>query len=260
MKKVLITTAIAAVLGGTSFSANALSNSSVLSFDAGTPETTGCLVGTFFPSTGTCAYGAAVEVTDMGGSYFAMDLDGSAQGTPTSGVAGDTGFSASEKTAIVDLGAGIALGAGQGFVDAPWAFSGNLGNHNVLGTGLTAIDNNHINMTGWNVFWGNPAADIDMGAGVASQDPRSVDSGGFFQVGNTANLTCTDANVCGDGAGYVLDYTAVVPSGGFAGVAYTLHLEGTISEGSAVPVPAAVWLFGSGLLGLVGVARRKAHA
>jgi len=31
--------------------------------------------------------------------------------------------------------------------------------------------------------------------------------------------------------------------------------QGTVS---AVPVPAAVWLFGSGLLGLVGVARRKA--
>jgi hypothetical protein len=26
---------------------------------------------------------------------------------------------------------------------------------------------------------------------------------------------------------------------------------------SAVPVPAAVWLFGSGVLGLVGVARRR---
>jgi len=26
---------------------------------------------------------------------------------------------------------------------------------------------------------------------------------------------------------------------------------------SAVPVPAAMWLFGSGLLGLIGVARRK---
>ena len=26
---------------------------------------------------------------------------------------------------------------------------------------------------------------------------------------------------------------------------------------SAVPIPAAVWLFGSGLLGLVGMARRK---
>ena len=30
------------------------------------------------------------------------------------------------------------------------------------------------------------------------------------------------------------------------------------AEFSAVPVPAAVWLFGSGLLGLIGIARRKA--
>lgn len=29
---------------------------------------------------------------------------------------------------------------------------------------------------------------------------------------------------------------------------------------SAVPIPAAAWLFGSGLIGLIGVARRKAHA
>ena len=34
---------------------------------------------------------------------------------------------------------------------------------------------------------------------------------------------------------------------------YTLNV-------GAVPVPAAVWLFGSGLLGLIGVARRKARA
>jgi hypothetical protein len=30
-----------------------------------------------------------------------------------------------------------------------------------------------------------------------------------------------------------------------------------VTSVSTVPVPAAVWLFGSGLLGLVGVARRK---
>ena len=30
-----------------------------------------------------------------------------------------------------------------------------------------------------------------------------------------------------------------------------------VGGGSAVPLPAAVWLFGSGLLGLIGVARRK---
>ena len=33
--------------------------------------------------------------------------------------------------------------------------------------------------------------------------------------------------------------------------------EGNVS---AVPIPAAVWLFGSGLLGLVGVARRRKTA
>ena len=30
-----------------------------------------------------------------------------------------------------------------------------------------------------------------------------------------------------------------------------------VTSVSTVPVPAAVWLFGSGLLGLVGIARRK---
>lgn len=30
-----------------------------------------------------------------------------------------------------------------------------------------------------------------------------------------------------------------------------------ISGLTAIPVPAALWLFGSGLLGLIGVARRK---
>jgi len=42
---------------------------------------------------------------------------------------------------------------------------------------------------------------------------------------------------------------------------WLLTTDGTLTYGtapvSAVPVPAAVWLFGSGLLGLVGVARRK---
>lgn len=39
-------------------------------------------------------------------------------------------------------------------------------------------------------------------------------------------------------------------------IAVSLSMAGSLNS-AAVPVPAAVWLFGSGLLGLVGVARRK---
>lgn len=43
--------------------------------------------------------------------------------------------------------------------------------------------------------------------------------------------------------------------GGGSYTTYITHLSGTL-----VPVPAAVWLFGSGLLGIIGVARRKSRA
>ncbi len=35
--------------------------------------------------------------------------------------------------------------------------------------------------------------------------------------------------------------------------------NGAVATNSAVPIPAAAWLFGSGLLGLVGIARRKSQ-
>jgi hypothetical protein len=36
-----------------------------------------------------------------------------------------------------------------------------------------------------------------------------------------------------------------------------MYQDYTITYPSSVPLPAAAWLFGSGLLGLIGVARRK---
>lgn len=38
---------------------------------------------------------------------------------------------------------------------------------------------------------------------------------------------------------------------------HSLHLQNFAFRVSAVPIPAAVWLFGSGLLGLIGFSRRK---
>lgn len=49
-------------------------------------------------------------------------------------------------------------------------------------------------------------------------------------------------------------------TGGFTSIATPDGVTWSSDSGiflGAVPVPAAVWLFGSGLIGLVGVARRK---
>ena len=75
-----------------------------------------------------------------------------------------------------------------------------------------------------------------------------------YDITGIASLVATDFNFFatpGPGAGNPGPYLSVA----------RFQSTGFDEEGSdwvgAVPVPAAVWLFGSGLLGLVGVARRK---
>jgi hypothetical protein len=52
-----------------------------------------------------------------------------------------------------------------------------------------------------------------------------------------------------------LEWQSLIVGGPFNGKTGTFTLSGTAT---IVPAPAAVWLFGSGLLGLVGIARRRA--
>jgi len=61
------------------------------------------------------------------------------------------------------------------------------------------------------------------------------------------------------GSNYTVNYAATVPVGdpsGFGGVPYALHLEGRIVP-AAIPEPASLLLIGSGLLGLLALAKRK---
>ena len=76
---------------------------------------------------------------------------------------------------------------------------------------------------------------------------------------STPILTIFDCPVSGGGA--CSGNSLPMATGPFPGLAPSFN--GTtlddfpVSGGSPVPVPAAVWLFGSGLVGLVGVAKRK---
>lgn len=76
----------------------------------------------------------------------------------------------------------------------------------------------------------------------------------------------TANNCTGDPTGVFCNWDPIGVA--FAGTALSVDFSGTAnqtgydnvtfgSETPAIPVPAAVWLFGSGLIGLIGIARRK---
>ena len=228
MKKTALSAALAAMAFGVSSNASA-----ALAADAQ------LLMG---PQTGFCDYDlgtwpdSCTVAAIPDGNYFAMDNDGSGAWENAERVGIEAGPDG-----------GILLGVDQSAfpsIDATWNFFGNPGNHVQAGTLAVATDdgagNATLDMTGWTVQWGAPQAPIDMGQGADAIVSCGVD--------------------CAVGDSFTLDYNAVVPDGGFAGVAYQLHLTGTIGAGAPIPVPAAVWLSGSGLMGLVGVARRKRQA
>ncbi|MHB8474372.1 MAG: VPLPA-CTERM sorting domain-containing protein [Gammaproteobacteria bacterium] len=145
-----------------------------------------------------------------------------------------------------------------GRIDTGWGFFGNTGmDFTINPTNVTSGGGNSgstLDFTGWRVTW-NTIPVINMGGG--SQVVTGTKGTTTYNNGTgLATVTCSDAS-CSNGSTFTLDYSAVVPQkdpSGFGGVPYALHLTGTVSS---VPVPAAAWLFGSGLVGLVGVARRK---
>ncbi|MFK5949251.1 MAG: VPLPA-CTERM sorting domain-containing protein [Methylococcales bacterium] len=241
MNKKIIGSAIAMALVSSNAMAD-IASDAVLNYADGVSF---CVIGSD-PGTAT---GCTHNVTNVNGSYFGMDTSGN--GIIENG----------EKTALTGVD-GITIGTAQagGSIDAGWTFGGNAGEHltlnglSVTGTGNTAS----LDMTGWTVFWNG--GNIDMGSGTATID--ATDPANIIVTPNAgtqfAAITC--GVDCTEGDSFTLDYAANVPTGAFAGFFYTLHLEGTIGAPSAIPVPAAVWLFGSGLIGLAGVARRRKAA
>ena len=265
MRKTSIATAIAVVLGATNHATQAaLATGSVLEFN---PGTTICVEGGTPPN---CTLG----ITDIAGSYYALDVNG------------DATISPAEKNPI-SMFNGIILGAAQPAsgshtgspdgsetpaIDTPWTFKASTGMHQSL-SAVTVVDNDvnndggftkTLDFAGWGITW-NGIPNISLGGGT--QDCGTASDGicltsngdlaGTINNGSSlATITCSTAS-CSTSSTFTLSYTAVVPRddpSNFGGVLYSLYMEGHMS---AVPIPAAVWLFGSGLLGLVGMARHK---
>jgi len=90
-------------------------------------------------------------------------------------------------------------------------------------------------------------------------------TGAGNQAGST-DLYGQGPDTAGIGLGQAVNLYALTGNGNLLqaqsyllGNNLTLSSNGTLSVG-AVPLPAAVWLFGSGLLGLIGVGRRRVAA
>lgn len=175
---------------------------------------------------------------NINNSYFVMDTNGNGDFTdenPTP-IGSYNGIHIGTAQLAGGSHSGPVDGTESPNIDQPWSFFGNTGMHQTTSP-ITVLNDagpvKELDMSGWNVTW------------------NAIPSIPMIQT-TPALITCSTSS-CSDSSTYTLDATFHVNGAGFTTVGYALHLEGHVS----VPVPAAAWLFGSGLFGLVAMARRR---
>ena len=136
-------------------------------------------------------------------------------------------------TASMEFDMATGSGSATGLSGAPF-FGQNWTAHNVT-----------IQMTGPTTA----VADMLFDWSVNMDIPVHLDMSVTMNADGSISMQTIDA----DGDGII---GSPMVSGPFPG--FNAAFDGVATPVSAVPVPAAVWLFGSGLVGLAGVARRKA--
>ena len=149
---------------------------------------------------------------------------------------------------------GIVIGSGQapGAIDS-WVYSGYLSGNHYTTTPITGSTEAGLDFSGWNVLTDGETTEGYLYEGAWT--PSNCDELGCTGVVFADHIAAFAwSGVYGDS--YSLWYSwSFNPTPGCFGCTsdYLLHLEGVVS---AVPVPPAVWLFGSGLLAL-GTGRLK---
>lgn len=192
----------------------------------------------------------------------ASPINGKYAGNPNDGVTGTIG---------IHVAGGVISGTGQfefdmipntaggNFVEygSSSGFTGSIdaaGNISLTPTGLLGTFSAFPSLVDerWNVDNFNGIT------GTTVNPPNNNTAWVPFTTGSTTNDTGTINGAAYDGTTAILVKGASFGSdwGGFFGANY-FEVWNVSFVPTTVPIPAAAWLFGSGLLGLMGVARRK---
>jgi hypothetical protein len=190
--------------------------------------------------------------TVTSGSYFSIDFNGNGifADNERTAMTANYGVMINASQSASGSHSGISNGTEITSIDSPFLFYANTGMHQTTSPVTIVSDNGtgHVllNFSGWGVTW-NGIPNIPLGGDVTQGDT------------GLASLVC--GTNCAFGDTFSLTYTAHVPVGdisGFGGIYYGLHLEGMIGPAPLpTPIPAAIWLFGTGLIGLFGIAKRR---
>jgi len=185
------------------------------------------------------ADGSAMPVNGSG-SWFAVEV-------ATYGVTGISSFDGlvvgSTQTATGSHSGGVD-GTESPTIDNAHTFFNNTGMlSTVSDTNIISASGNTATLDFSGIRWSWGGTD-----NIVISDSGNADSA-------IANITC--AVDCANGDTYILDYIGFIENAspsGLGGEEVRIHLEGSIS---AVPVPAAVWLFISGFAALTGLTKRR---
>jgi hypothetical protein len=261
MKKTLLATSVALLMGAGAADAAFLQAGSTGTIDL----TAGCF--TF----GDCAIGGLGNVTDN-----AITVRGAGTGIAGDGKVGSISFTVGGdgNTLIIDS---FQQDTYTGTSGGDFALNVGVANSSgfVSDTGDLSLSMERFGFPNFFTYLDNSIWNVDNSAGIASQGDATTGALDAWTTGSDSNWTPgTPGTVSGSGSGTALTggagtWTGTVVNFGNVGAAWTafdgtpysekfnVTLNGVAAVVPEVPVPAAVWLFGSGLIGLVGVARRK---
>jgi hypothetical protein len=193
---------------------------------------------------------------------IASPVNGKYAGNPNDGVAGTIG---------IKVEGGVITGTGKFEFDMiPGTAGGDFaeyGNSNSFTGSIDAGGNLTLTTTGVLGTVGDFPTLVDERWNVNDFGDVNNTAWDTFTTGSASNGVGTINGAAFDGTTAILVKGGSVGSdwGGFYGanyfevwnVGFTFTGELDNGGGNEIPVPAAVWLFGSGLVGLVGVARRR---